>query len=253
MFKKILSLILVGITAMNIVACGGASGGGSASGGSSSSAKTAKASNYKDSDFKDYFYCYVDDSGILHFTSKENKGKFVCVKDEDGCRWGDMNLNRINFDDMEVYNYIAVEHEWFRYDEEITIDDKIMINFGDVFAGNVRLKKINNVENIVTTNMSDMFYDCKELETLDLSKMDVSNVTNMAGAFMKCDKLKSLNVSTWNISKVKDMTSMFYGCYNLENFSVENWDVSNVEQMTNMFRHCKDDIIPSWWDKGNIF
>ena len=57
-----------------------------------------------------------------------------------------------------------------------------------------------------------MFDECTDLESLDLSGWDTSNVTDMYMMFSNCSSLRTLHLSDWNTSKVKDMTKMFYQC-----------------------------------------
>ena len=48
--------------------------------------------------------------------------------------------------------------------------------------------------------MNTMFQLCKELEYLDLTNFNTSNVTNMSFMFDSCNKLKYLNVSNFIIN-----------------------------------------------------
>ena len=51
-----------------------------------------------------------------------------------------------------------------------------------------KLKEINGLDKLITSNlieMEGMFQDCEEIESLDLSNFDTSNVTNMAFLFNK--------------------------------------------------------------------
>ena len=57
------------------------------------------------------------------------------------------------------------------------------------------------------TNMSGMFENC--LLVVDLSNFDTSNVTNMSNMFYGCRDLSSLNLSKFDTSKVTDMTTCF--------------------------------------------
>jgi surface protein len=43
--------------------------------------------------------------------------------------------------------------------------------------------------------MSDLFFGCKNLKDLDVSKWNTSNVERMSALFMDCSKLKNLDVS----------------------------------------------------------
>nr|DAG40447.1 MAG TPA: protein of unknown function DUF285 [Caudoviricetes sp.] len=88
------------------------------------------------------------------------------------------------------------------------------------------------------TDMTDMFSDCPNLLSIDLSNFDTSNVTIMSGMFAWCTNLTSINLSNFDTSKVIDMTSMFDGCHNLTAIDLSNFDTSNVKDMYSMFYDC---------------
>ena len=52
----------------------------------------------------------------------------------------------------------------------------------------------------------------KNLQSIDLSKCDTSNVTNMSEMFIECRALTSLDVSSFDTSNVTDMSGMFDSC-----------------------------------------
>ena len=54
-----------------------------------------------------------------------------------------------------------------------------------------------------------MFYNCCNLESLDLSSFNTQNVTNMKGMFLSCKKLQNLDLSSFNTQKVINMSGMF--------------------------------------------
>ena len=60
--------------------------------------------------------------------------------------------------------------------------------------------------------MSNMFYGCRSLKELNLSKWDVSNVTNMSYMFYGCISLRKLNLSGWEISWRTLTNNMFFKC-----------------------------------------
>ena len=64
--------------------------------------------------------------------------------------------------------------------------------------------------------MKAMFQDCNELEYLDLSNFDTSNVTDMEAMFNECHKLKEIKgINNFNTSKVTNMRTMFQECNEL--------------------------------------
>ncbi|HOO06483.1 MAG TPA: BspA family leucine-rich repeat surface protein [Ruminococcus sp.] len=91
--------------------------------------------------------------------------------------------------------------------------------------------------NVVSTKQ--MFYGCSSLTSLDLSGFNTSKITNMESMFYGCSSLTSLDVSGFDTSKVTNMQSMFRYCISLESLDLSNFETSNVTDMSNMFRHCK--------------
>ena len=88
------------------------------------------------------------------------------------------------------------------------------------------------------TTMSNMFYSCLALVTLDLSKFDTSKITNMSSMFSQCGKLATLDVSHFDTSKVANMYQMFFYCTNLASLCLSSFDTSNVTNMNSMFGGC---------------
>ena len=88
------------------------------------------------------------------------------------------------------------------------------------------------------TDMTDMFSDCHNLISLDLSNFNTSNVTIMNGMFAWCCNLTSINLSNFDTSKVIEMPNMFDGCSKLTTLDLSNFDTSNVKDMYAMFYDC---------------
>ena len=106
-----------------------------------------------------------------------------------------------------------------------------------------KLTEISNIENLNTSNVTDMsfmFFCCKNLSNLDVSNFDTKNVTEMAYMFTTCLSLTNLDLSNFNTSKVTDMNMMFYNCIRLNHLNVCNFDTSNVTNMDYMFIGCSN-------------
>ena len=75
--------------------------------------------------------------------------------------------------------------------------------------------------------MKAMFRKCKELENLDLSNFNTSNVTNMEFMFYECDKLKYLNLLNFSINcETKNIFS--FKQKNKCNFITNNTNLFNL-------------------------
>ena len=89
------------------------------------------------------------------------------------------------------------------------------------------------------TNMSNMFYGCSQLTSLDLSGCNTSQVTNMSRMFRGCTGLASLDLSSFNTSQVTRMSSMFSRNSNLQTIYVGNgWSTAAVTYSSDMFWNC---------------
>ena len=105
--------------------------------------------------------------------------------------------------------------------------------FGELENLNISILDTSNV-----TNMSFMFNNCVALTSLDLSNFNTSNVTDMKEMFRGCMTLTSLNVSNFDTSKVTSIAGMFDSCESLTSLDLSNFDTSNVTRMDRMFSSC---------------
>ena len=131
----------------------------------------------------------------------------------------------------------------------------------DLDGWGVRLEEYNGKELNAKTcssingkpivSMSYIFSYLYEIEKLDVSEMDVSNVVNLKGAFQYVGQdslsgLKIVGFENWDVSRVKDMSWLFYlSASDTSELSIEgldNWDTSNVEDMTGVFSYLGSSV-----------
>ena len=99
------------------------------------------------------------------------------------------------------------------------------------------LKYLNTAE---VTDMSFMFWNCKNLSSLDLTNFNTTKVEDMSGMFSSCQKLSSLTLSeSFNTANVTDMSNMFSYCNMLEKLNLSNFNTTKVEDMSYMFYMCQ--------------
>lgn len=111
------------------------------------------------------------------------------------------------------------------------------------FCGCTNLTSIEGIENLNTSNvkyMNEMFGQCSNLETLDLSHFNTEKVGNMSNMFNGCTKLRDLNISSFNTENVTNMYGMFYGCSSLDSLDLSHFNTRYVRngQMNYMFNGC---------------
>ncbi len=98
-------------------------------------------------------------------------------------------------------------------------------------------------EIIANPNSSYLFYNFTNLEDINLTYLDTSQVTNMSAMFYYCRSLTSLDLSSFDTKKVTNMEDMFNNCSSLINLDVKSFDTSSVTDMNGMFMNCSSLII----------
>ena len=83
------------------------------------------------------------------------------------------------------------------------------------------------------------FHSCFELEYLDLSNFDTSNVESMVRMFFQCKTLKEIKgLNNFITNKVIDMREMFSFCLEVKYLDLSTFDFTNVKNMVKMFAGC---------------
>ena len=103
------------------------------------------------------------------------------------------------------------------------------------------LTTIEGIENLNTeevTDMSEMFYNCSSLTSLDVSKFNTDKVKNMSYMFSVCPGLSYLDLSSFNTAEVENMSCMFSYCSGLSSLDVSKFNTAEVTYMGYMFYGC---------------
>lgn len=103
-----------------------------------------------------------------------------------------------------------------------------------------------------TTNAHALLARLYNMESVDLSGFDTSQVTDMSEMFFACYGMTSADLSGLNTSQVTDMSSMFSGCDSLESVNLgDSFNTSQVADMSNMFSGCHGSMIETFLDIMN--
>ena len=146
-------------------------------------------------------------------------------------------------------NLRASEPGWLTHNNEIkeVVFDASFANARPTgsykwFYDCTNLATIEGFENLNTenmTNMSKMFFLCRNLSSLDLTNFNTGNVTEMWGMFEGCEGLTSLDLTSFNTANVTDMDQMFSGCSTLTTIYVSEKFVTDQVKGYDMFSGCR--------------
>ena len=151
------------------------------------------------------------------------------------------------------YNFTLLEEiEDIKYLHTDATEDMSQMFFNCESLKSLDLSSFNTEK---VEGMGAMFIQCKSLTSLDLTSFNTANVVNMAGMFEGCEKLQKIDLgSLFNTSNVKSMQEMFSGCTALKDIDLSSFNTSNVTDLAGMFMECTalENIDLSGFNTGNV-
>ena len=175
---------------------------------------------------QDELYAGIYDSATKKYTFKEVSVEEVSQNENAHLIYDGMKIS-------DLPNYASLEkvvfEESFKKFEPTTLSS--------FFKELKSLTSISGLENLNTTHVTDMskmFYNCYNLNSLNLSQFNTGNVEKMNEMFYYCRGLNSLDLSAFNTAKVNNMYRMFYYCY-VRTIDLSSFNTANVENMDEMF------------------
>lgn len=105
-------------------------------------------------------------------------------------------------------------------------------------CNNLLSVNLSRLDTSKTTSLGYAFSRCKSLTDLDLSALDTSSVRSFADVFQDCSSLRSVNLAGWDTSSGKDFRQMFYRCASLEEIDISSFKTPASTSFEQMFYGC---------------
>lgn len=120
-------------------------------------------------------------------------------------------------------------------------------------CNNLLSVNLSRLDTSKTTSLGYAFSRCKSLTDLDLSVLDTSSVRSFADVFQDCSSLRSVNLAGWDTSSGKDFRQMFYRCASLEEIDISSFKTSASTSFEQMFYGCSSlrSLALSHFDTGS--
>ena len=188
--------------------------------------------------------------------------------------WGDgvtetygTNLTNIShtYSDVGTKRVKILGHDWIRFtDGNISSDSDITVKnwgrqdrwqaFNGMFAKLTNIKIDVNSAQLNPTNpvsMEDMFRDCVNFNSANISEWVLTNVTSFKNMFNGCT-IFNVDINGWQFPNATTISGMFANCHDF-NQILNNWDTSNITDMSYTFynTHAFNRDISSW-DTSNV-
>ena len=171
-------------------------------------------------------------------------------------KYDDFNADPASAANNEKRKYTPGSSAWWnRCDEtgnkSIVIDASCQNYQGtslqSLFYNWSNVTSITGLENLnyhnTVTDMSQMFYQCYALTTLDASGLNTTTVTRMTSMFFRCSALTTINFgdgTKFNTSLVTNMNHMFNSCSALTVLDLSSFSTPALGYVDGMFYKCSN-------------
>ncbi len=212
-----------------------------------------------------YVFAVLDDENTLHIfnrkvDAKPKDGTVLTLDDGSTLKVTNSNLYGVPYyteqDDTlkeKIYSYVNNDEIGFEYVSKekkgwdtareavkVIVEDKTSpkhTKFWFQSFSNCISMDLSKLDTSNVTDMGSMFDNCSSLTTLDVSNFNTENVTNMGSMFGRCTNLTELDLSAFDVANVTNMSSMFGSCGSLKSLKA-NFNALSVTSMSNMFYEC---------------
>ena len=165
------------------------------------------------------------------------KSRYENSNDEERSFWQDAN----NIKTITFFNKIEEPEDYYmEFDVSEDYDGSVMAYLIPNYSSNYDLYIMSDGEIYLNPNSKKLFAGMRNLTNIyNLNYVNTSMVTDMSYMFYNCRNLTELDVSGFDTSNVTDMNSMFSGIgWFASSFSLnlgDNFNISNVTDMEDMF------------------
>ena len=91
------------------------------------------------------------------------------------------------------------------------------------------------------TEARSFFWQCTNLQTVDLSKWNPQNIVNLQFFFYECHNLQSFRMEGWNVPTLKSLQQTFANCYQLEVIDLSSWsNINSLDDLYAAFSSCSN-------------
>ena len=129
-----------------------------------------------------------------------------------------ISINHEDINNYEGYLINELNNITLKWREKLTSFKSMFQNLSNI----IQIDFSIDMEGV--QDMDHMFYDCKNLISVNLKNFNTSSVKYMEYMFNNCSSLKELNISSFDTSSVIYMHYMFYGCTSLIELDLSNFN-----------------------------
>lgn len=163
-----------------------------------------------------------------------------------------MNIGKINFDEFDTSNVLDMSQMFAGFNEMVGITpvpqetlDLTMFNTSKVQTmkgmfenSGVSALDLSNFDTSEVTDMSEMFMYMNNIEELDVSNFNTTNLQRAVSMFLR-NGAKKIDLHGWQNNNLKDMNSMFWFS-EVKEIDFTNFRTPKVENMSSLFKDASN-------------
>ena len=117
--------------------------------------------------------------------------------------------------------------------------DQLQSIIQERYNNNISFVYLSDIDVSELNDLSSIFDKLYEMEVVDISGWDTSNVIYMTEMFVECENIKKIiGIENLDVSKLRFANSMFYGCKNLVELDLTNWNPISLQDAWEVFYNC---------------
>ena len=191
----------------------------------------SKANNYGDNnDEKNYFKNTneIADNNIRKTTGRKEDNNFgIFENKQENYIKAEINIDENNINkDIRIINSFEETKRIYKWKDE---EDDFKYENEKEIKNNCEIKINKN------TIQFNYFYKFNKKGIFQLEYSFKNNIKNVAYMFFECNDLEKIDLSKFNTQNVTNMNNMFSRCYSLTNIDLSNFYTQNVTKMCWMF------------------
>ena len=132
---------------------------------------------------------------------------------------------QLHWDQTDTQNFITIQNMFQKCESLVSMAD-------------------SGVEDWVLPNVTEarsFFWQCTNLQTVDLSKWNPQNIVNLPFFFFECHNLQSFSMEGWNVPTLKSLQQAFTNCYQLEVIDLSSWgNINSLDDLYAAFSSCSN-------------
>lgn len=102
------------------------------------------------------------------------------------------------------------------------------------------IKSVRFTGSVTANTLYQVFHQCNNITSIDLTNLNTSQVQNMSTMFNQCHNLTTINWGSFDTSNATDISFMFNECVILTSLDLRCFNTSNVTLMNSVFQTCKN-------------